>query len=81
MDVAVSELLSNYLWKLVTELLKKVSSCTFFDLKNENISPIEYLTRCRQPQSNATDFIRRFLSSCWLGLMNLGMVGTDPSLA
>ena len=54
MDVAVGELLSNYL--LVTELLKKVSSCTF-DLKNENVSPIECLRRCRQPQSGATECI------------------------
>ena len=38
MDIAVSELLSNY---RNSELLKKVSSCTFFDLKIENISPIE----------------------------------------
>ena len=60
MDIVVSELLRNYKKKSVTELLKKVSSCTF-DLDNEDISPIEYLRRCRQPQSCATRLSLRSL--------------------
>ena len=51
---------------------EKVSSCTCFDvMRNESISLLEYVKRCQQPLSNATDFLGRFLSFYWVCILVL----------